>query len=69
MEVNTQRTLSSDLFSHEMVHCVLGISLHSIETAVKHVFFLFFVFVFVFVLFVLTSILGPDGKKKVFFPV
>ena len=29
MAVNTQRTLSSDLFSHEMVQGFLGVSLQS----------------------------------------
>lgn len=35
---NTQITLSSDLFSHGKVQCVLGMSLHSSETAGKHDF-------------------------------
>ena len=59
MEVNTQRTLSSDLFSHEMVHCILGMSLHNTETAVKLFFFFFLELCF----------WGLMAKKKVFFPV
>ena len=35
---NSHRTLSPDLFSHGTVRCVLGLSLHSSETAAKHVF-------------------------------
>ena len=35
---NSHRTLSPDLFSHGMVRCVLGLSLHSSETAANHVF-------------------------------
>ena len=35
---NSHRTLSPDLFSHGMVRCVLGLSLHRSETAVKQVF-------------------------------
>ena len=38
MAVNTQITLSSDLFSHGKLQCVLGVSLHSSETAGKHDF-------------------------------
>ena len=36
--VHTQRTVSPNIFSQGMVHCVLGVSLHSSETAGKHVF-------------------------------
>ena len=38
MTFNTHRTISPDLLSHGMVHSVMGLSLHSSETAGKHVF-------------------------------
>lgn len=38
MVLNSHRTRSPDLFSHRMVHCVPGVSLHSSETVGKHVF-------------------------------
>ena len=38
MTFNTHRTLSPDLFSHGMVHSVLGLSIHSSETVGKQVF-------------------------------
>ena len=36
--MNTQRTLSPDVFSYEMVQCALGVSIHISENARKHVF-------------------------------
>ena len=38
IEINTHRTLSPDRFSNRMLQYVLGVSLHSFEMAVKHVF-------------------------------
>lgn len=38
MAISTQRILSSDLFSHEMVQCFLGVSLQSFENVGKFVF-------------------------------
>ena len=38
MEINSQRTVSPDIFSHGMVQCVLGVSVHNSEAARKHAF-------------------------------
>ena len=38
MEINSQRTISPDIFSNGMVQCVLGVSLHNSEAARKHAF-------------------------------
>ena len=38
MAVNTHRTLSYEQFSSGMSCCALGVSLHSSETAGKHIF-------------------------------
>ena len=52
MAVSTQRTLSTGLFSHWMVQCVLGVSLQTSETVRKMIFW--------------TWELGPDGKSNNF---
>ena len=52
MVVQTHRTLFADTFSHEMVQCVLVVSLHSSETERKHALW--------------TWDLGPDGKRHIF---
>lgn len=36
MSVSSHRTPSPEIFSHEMVQCPLGVSLHNSETAKKH---------------------------------
>ena len=38
MAVNTHRTHYPDIFSHGMVNCVQGVSLHNSETANKNAF-------------------------------
>lgn len=38
MAVKTHRTLYPDFFSHKIVQCAPGVSLHSSKTAVKNVF-------------------------------
>ena len=52
MAFNPQITVSADLFSHKMVQCVLGVSLHNSETAKRHAF--------------LNLGNGPDRKISIF---
>ena len=53
MRFNTHRTISPDLLSHRIVHCVLHVSLHSSE---KQVYMLLLICKF-----------GPDGKIYIYF--